>query len=58
MRAVLAIAEMRNVALGGLDPIRDSHIAAWWRDSFDTYHKVNARLLKVALRGRAARNGP
>jgi hypothetical protein len=42
---MLANAEMRLTALGGLDPVRDSHIAAWWRDSFDIYQKINPRLL-------------
>ena len=42
---MLASSQMRESALGALDDARDRHILNWWRDSFDAYLALNARLL-------------
>jgi hypothetical protein len=42
---MLANPDLRDEALGALDPNRHQHLWAWWRDSFDAYWNGNPRLL-------------
>lgn len=42
---MLVTTELRGRALGAIDPETHRHIFDWWRDSYDAYRQMNARLL-------------
>lgn len=45
VNAALMGSTIRHAALSGLDPIADQYIVNWWRESYDAYLSLNARLL-------------